>query len=155
MVDRKQKEEKISYYFAYGSNMNHEHMKSRCPKAKYQGKFELKEHELVFRGVADVQPNKNKSVFGALFLITRDCEKALDVYEGYPNFYTKDYVNDWYEDNGSLISRKIMFYTMVDKEVIYPPFGTYLNTIIDGYKHCELSTESLKEAVNFSAQRLD
>jgi len=148
-------EQEVFYYFAYGSNMNHEHMKHRCPKAKYQGKFELKGYELVFRGVADVQPNKDKSVLGGLYLITRDCEKALDVYEGYPTLYTKVIHNDWYEKDGELFSKKIMFYSMVDKDVVYPPFQGYLNTIIDGYKHCEIPTDKLKEAVDFSVQRLD
>ena len=90
MANRKQKE-KVSYYFAYGSNMNHKHMKMRCPKSEYVGKFTLQGYELVFRGVADVQPCVGKSVPGGLFKITPECETALDFYEGYPNLYTKKY----------------------------------------------------------------
>jgi|SRR5210317_1173179 gamma-glutamylcyclotransferase (GGCT)/AIG2-like uncharacterized protein YtfP len=152
MANRKQKEkDKVSYYFAYGSNMNHEHMKMRCPKSQYIEPYTLEGHELVFRGVADVQPSKDKSVTGALFKITPDCERSLDIYEGYPNLYTKKY--HWqFKDNKDI---RIMFYSMVDKQVVYPPFQGYLNTIIGGYQDCGLSTDPLKEAVNFSVQRLD
>ena len=95
MVNRKQKKkEKIKYYFAYGSNMNHEHMKIRCPKSKYIGTFELPGYKLVFRSVADVEQSNDDSVLGALFEITDECERALDRYEGYPNLYTKSYYNN-------------------------------------------------------------
>ena len=92
MANRKQKK-KIKYYFAYGSNMNHEHMKMRCPKSKYLGPFELPGYKLVFRSVADVQQSKGDSVLGALFEITDECERSLDRYEGYPNLYTKRYLH--------------------------------------------------------------
>jgi len=139
MANRKQKEKKVrSLYFAYGSNMNHEHMKFRCPKSKYVSTYTLPGYELVFRGVADVQKAEDKQVTGALFEITDDCERALDVYEGYPNLYTKKYVNRWYDDMRKFTPEKIMFYSMVDKQVVYPPFQGYLNTIIGGYKDCKL-----------------
>ena len=41
-------------YIAYGSNMNIEQMKRRCPKATPIGKGILKDYKLVFKGVADV-----------------------------------------------------------------------------------------------------
>lgn len=156
MANRKQKEkDKVSYYFAYGSNMNHEHMKMRCPKSEYIGTYILEGYELVFRGVADVQPSEDKSVTGALFKITPDCERSLDVYEGYPNLYTKKYHWQFHKDKDKFIDDRIMFYSMVDKQVVYPPFETYLNTIIGGYQDCGLSTDPLKAAVDFSIQRLD
>ena len=93
MANRKQKEKEIKYYFAYGSNMNHKHMQFRCPKAKFIGTYTLSGYELVFRSVADVQQSEDSSVTGALFEITENCERSLDIYEGYPNLYTKKYVN--------------------------------------------------------------
>jgi gamma-glutamylcyclotransferase (GGCT)/AIG2-like uncharacterized protein YtfP len=155
MANRKQKEKKVSYYFAYGSNMNHEHMKFRCPKSKYIGTHTLPEYELVFRSVADVQQSKGSSVNGALFAITEECERSLDRYEGYPNLYTKKYVNRWYDDMNKFTPQKIMFYSMVDKDLVYPPYESYLETIIKGYMDCGLPTDTLEEAVKFSAERLD
>jgi len=142
MANRKHNEE-VKLYFAYGSNMNHEHMKHRCPKAKYLRKMTLPDYELVFRSVADVQEAPGKKVEGALFEITKDCERALDRYEGYPNLYTKRVVDD------------IMFYTMVDKDRVYPPSEGYLWTIVHGYKDCKISTEDLSRAVNESIDALD
>ena len=155
MANRKQKEKEIKYYFAYGSNMNHEHMKFRCPKSKYIGTYTLPEYELVFRSVADVQQSEGSSVNGALFAITEECERSLDRYEGYPNLYTKKYVNRWHDDMNKFTPQKIMFYSMVDKDLVYPPSEGYLGTIVKGYMDCGLSTDPLEEAVKFSAKRLD
>ena len=41
-------------YIAYGSNMNMEQMKRRCPKATPIGKSMLKDYKLEFRGVANI-----------------------------------------------------------------------------------------------------
>ena len=119
MANRKQEKEKvINYYFAYGSNMNHKHMQYRCPKAKFIETYTLSGYELVFRSVADVQQSKDSSVTGALFEITEDCERSLDIYEGYPNLYTKKYVNKWHDDMNKFLPQRIMFYSMVDKHAI-------------------------------------
>lgn len=155
MANRKQKEKEITYYFAYGSNMNHDHMKMRCPRSKYVGTYTLEGYELIFRGVADVQPDPDKSVTGALFQITQDCERALDIYEGYPHLYTKKYHWQFHGSEDKYVDDKIMFYSMVDKHVVYPPNEGYLSTIVGGYQDCELSTDPLQAAVEFSAERLD
>ena len=151
MANRKQEKEKvINYYFAYGSNMNHNHMKIRCPKAKFIETYTLAGYELVFRSVADVQQAKDSSVTGALFEITEHCERSLDIYEGYPNLYTKKYVNRWHDDMNKFLPQKIMFYTMVDKHGVYPPSEGYFQTIKQGYKDCNLSTEPLMIAAKNS-----
>mgnify|MGYP001311756177 FL=1 len=151
MVNRKQKKkEKVKYYFAYGSNMNHEHMKFRCPKSKYLGTFELPGYKLVFRHVADVQQSKGDSVIGALFEITKDCESSLDRYEGYPNLYTKRYYNNWHDKLDRFVPQEIMFYSMVDKHMVYPPADSYLFTIMQGYVDCELPEAPLVAALKES-----
>ena len=150
MANRKQKKEKIKYYFAYGSNMNHEHMKMRCPKAKYQGQWTLPGHKLVFRRVADVEQSKNNKVSGALFEITQECERALDRYEGYPNLYTKKFYTIWHTEMEDVLPQTIMFYSMVDKYGEHPPSDGYLQTIVQGYVDCEISTDPLLVAVKSS-----
>ena len=77
-------------YFAYGANTNNENMKYRCPLAINLGKLILPDYRLVFRGVADIEPYAGSSVQGVLWEITEDCEKSLDVYEGYPHLYRKE-----------------------------------------------------------------
>ena len=150
MANRKQKEEKVKYYFAYGSNMNHEHMKYRCPKAKYIGQFTLPGYKLVFRSVADVEQSNDDQVTGALFKITQECERALDRYEGYPNLYTKKYYTRWHTDMEKFLPQTIMFYSMVDKYGEHPPSDGYLQTIVQGYVDCEISTDPLLVAVKSS-----
>lgn len=83
-------------YAAYGSNMNLKQMKKRCPKAEVIGKGELLGYKLTFRGkqtrVANVEQSKNDSVHIVLWAITKECEKALDRYEGYPRLHKKEVV---------------------------------------------------------------
>ena len=83
---------KDRYYFAYGSNMNLEQMKYRCPAAEVVENVRLENYRLAFRGrapgngVATVLPEKGSYVEGVLWKITEACEKSLDFYEGFPNF---------------------------------------------------------------------
>ncbi len=58
------------YYFAYGSNMNLEQMKYRCPAAEVVENIRLEDYRLAFRGrapgngVATVLPEKGSCVEG-------------------------------------------------------------------------------------------
>lgn len=75
---------KDRYYFAYGSNMNLEQMKYRCPAAEVVENVRLENYRLAFRGrapgngVATVLPEKGSYVEGVLWKITEACEKSLD-----------------------------------------------------------------------------
>ena len=72
------------YYFAYGSNMDMEQMRWRCPDAKridtavlHGWKFALDEV-----GYATVVPEAGASVPGLLWTLTDADEAELDTYEG-------------------------------------------------------------------------
>ena len=41
---------KTRYYIAYGSNLNVEQMKRRCPSARIVGTSEIQNYELLFKG---------------------------------------------------------------------------------------------------------
>lgn len=83
------------YYIAYGSNMNINQMKYRCPRAKLVSTEVLCGYKLTFRrnggGYANIEKSKSKKDFVpvAVWKITDVCEKALDRYEGFPSFYLK------------------------------------------------------------------
>ena len=81
-------------YFAYGSNINLEQMDYRCPDATVVGPVVLENYELLFRrgGFATIEPKKGERVHGLLWSITPECERSLDLYEGYPRFYDKQTV---------------------------------------------------------------
>ncbi len=121
-------------YFAFGSNLNQKQMKKRCNDSKYIGCYSLKNYKLVFRnyylggGVADIQKDKNSTVLGAIYKISKKDEKELDVYEDYPKTYIKKYFK--------LLGKKVMFYYMPKKTMHVPPSKRYLNLIIQGYKDC-------------------
>ena len=121
-------------YFAYGSNLNRKQMKKRCKDSKYVGCFTLKNYKLVFRnryyggGVADVERKKNSNVLGAIYNISKNDEKILDVYEDFPIMYIKKYFK--------IFGKKVMFYYMPKKTKPNSPAKIYLNKIIQGYKDC-------------------
>lgn len=71
-------------YFAYGSNMNHEQMRQRCPAARPVGVATLADYAFRINrhGVATVVPRIGSSVTGGLWRVTDQCLVALDRYEG-------------------------------------------------------------------------
>ena len=80
-----------SLYFAYGSNINLDQMRYRCPDATVYGQAVLDNFDLRFRGsgVATVEPKEGACVYGLLWELTDKCEASLDRYEGYPRLYIK------------------------------------------------------------------
>jgi len=81
-------------YVAYGSNLNLEQMKYRCPTAKLYGTGEIKNYELQFKGRQDsafatIAPKEGASVPAAVWEIQPRDELSLDRYEGYPSHYFK------------------------------------------------------------------
>ena len=138
---------KTKIYIAYGSNMNKEQMKKRCPNAIPIGKGILKNYKLVFRGVADVIKSTGDEVPIAVWKITEECEKALDRYEGFPHMYRKENVT--IEIEGKEIEG--MVYIM-NRGNIAPPNYYYYNVINEGYKDFKISTETLKRAYKESCQ---
>ena len=129
-------------YFAYGSNLNHFQMKRRCKDSIYIKKINLKNFKLTFRSkyrAADIEPKRNSNVPGALFEISRNDEKKLDVYEDYPILYKKYYF--------SYYGKKVMTYTMVKKTTFRFPTERYLNIVKRGYKDCNINVKYLKVAL--------
>ena len=85
------------HYFAYGSNMDKEQMKHRCPDSKLIGVAILKGYRFVYDGysclrkgaVANIVKDESEKVFGVLYEISENDERELDCCEGYPNSYDK------------------------------------------------------------------
>lgn len=76
-------------YFAYGSNLNLKQMKDRCPGSKPLIPATLKGYRLTERKYADIDPSPGSSVHGVMCHLTKEDLDNLDVYEGYPRFYTR------------------------------------------------------------------
>ena len=138
-------------YFAYGSNLNWNQMKKeRCPGSIYVRPHILKGYKLIFShrnpnnkyGHANIEKNKNFSVPGAIWKLTKTHEKTLDEYEAVnynPPYYYKKYLY--------LGGKKVLVYV----QNIYTkknPSSVYLHTIIKGYKNCNLDLNYLKRSVS-------
>ena len=129
-------------YFAYGRNLHHLQMKRRCKDSVFLKKINLKDFRLTFRSkyrAADIEPKKKSIVPGALFEISKNDEKKLDLYEDYPILYEKYYF--------TFYGKKIMTYTMIKKTPFAFPTERYLNIVKRGYKDCDLDKNYLKNAL--------
>ena len=122
----------MKYYAAYGSNLNKEQMSHRCPEAVPVCAASLPGYELTFRrGYLTVDKKEGGSVPIGIWLISDRDETALDRYEGYPKFYTKEEIvlkgNDGKE-------RTCMIYIMVPGHKKQPPTDGYFTTVYHGYR---------------------
>ena len=138
-------------YGAYGSNLNLNQMVRRCPAALPVGSVAIVGMQLAFRGVADIEHKQGGKVALGLWRITAACETALDIYEGYPTLYGKDFISVKGLQE-SLGTNKVLVYTMNSTD-IYPPASSYLQSISQGYKDFDLDTEGLYTAVKDSYAR--
>lgn len=139
------------FYFAYGANLNIENMKHRCPLAKPIVPFTLDDMDLVFRGVADIENRAGSKVHGALWDITDRCEASLDIFEGYPTLYRKDYftvklTDGLARDFGD--TADVLVYRM-NRTGYSQPSSMYYETIRQGYRDFNLDHTKLVEAKNF------
>jgi gamma-glutamylcyclotransferase (GGCT)/AIG2-like uncharacterized protein YtfP len=132
-------------YLAYGANTNRRVMATRCPNAVYLGKHALSGYKLVLKDYADAEPCEDSVLHCALWEITEECEKALDLYEDL-EYYNKQYV----DVNGL----QALIYTMsvgyIDGD--YPPLE-YLLTIAEGYRDTGIDINQLDEAVLTASSR--
>lgn len=130
-------------YIAYGSNLNLPQMGRRCPTAKVVGTSEIKNYELLFRGVATVEPKEGASVPILLWKIEALDEAALDRYEGWPHLYRKEMMD--VELEGKSVSA--MVYVMNDVRFLGMPSESYYKVIEEGYQTAGFDTAVLGHAL--------
>lgn len=143
-------------YFAYGSNINLTQMEYRCPDAIPLMPVMLHGYELTFRGggVATVIPKKDAVAPGLLWSITPECEKSLDRYEGYPNYYHKVDIAVTDPETGKIYYP--MMYEMDERyrEPSLPSFS-YLGGIAEGYRQNNMDTRPLYDALYKTERQVD
>lgn len=121
----------------------------RCPDSKLVGTGMLNNYKLLFRSnnrhnaVATVEPCIGEKVPIGIFEISERDEMHLDIYEGFPNLYTKKYMTIQSQN----IEDNAMVYVMNDGFDYGIPSQYYLNVIRQGYKDCHLDSEYLDHAV--------
>jgi gamma-glutamylcyclotransferase (GGCT)/AIG2-like uncharacterized protein YtfP len=139
---------KTKLYFAYGMNTNKEEMAYRCPTALPMGKAILPGYRFEFKSFATVVPSPKEQVEGVLWSITESDESALDILEGYPEFYDKKNVSVIHNN----LTYIAMTYIMGPKEQRYPPSLGYYSMVSEGYQSFGLSQQQLLDAKTRSNQ---
>lgn len=132
---------KTRYYLAYGSNLNIQQMKRRCPTARIIGTTEIQGYELLFKGSKSgayltIEQNPKGCVPAAVWATTAADEAALDRYEGFPTFYYKKEMElDVVSIRSGKIERlSVYVYIMHEEREIGIPSYPYLKTCLDGYR---------------------
>lgn len=151
-------------YLAYGSNLNLEQMRFRCPNAKVVGYTYLPERRLVFRGsqtgnylTLDDAPGA-RSIPCGVFEITDSDLVFLDWYEGYPRFYQRrilpvDYVWNVNTHQTMLKDVKAMIYLMRPGHPLGQPSKSYWATCMQGYSDFDFDPRYLEQALKDSARQ--
>ena len=83
------------HYFAYGSNMDINHMRRLCGwHCHILSHGVLKRHELILdtKGYPNISPKHDMDVYGILYEVDEKAVEALDGFEGYPEVYDRKMV---------------------------------------------------------------
>ena len=145
------------YYIAYGSNLNIPQMRMRCPGARIIGTSVIEDYQLLFKGsktgsYLTIEPMEGAEVPVVIWEVTETDEKALDRYEGYPNFYYKKEMTLDIKGirTGKVRRRDAFVYIMHEERELGIPSWYYVNTCLDGYRAFGLDEKYLFDAIRIS-----
>ncbi len=122
-------------YLAYGSNMNAEQMKVRCPAAQFVKTVTLNNLKFIIndKGVATLIPAQNEVIEAVLWNLTSQCEAQLDVFEGVAS--------------GEYVKEKIVMHDDTEALIYFStstthgrPYPGYAERILSGAETFNLST---------------
>jgi len=153
-------------YFAYGSNLDWERMKERCPSAEFLCKASLSDYRIDFTrksnkfncGVADIIWDENNKAYGVIYRIDEVDLGKLDKHEGYipqgdKNAYKRIEIIVFEEDNREKPITAFT-YEVVKKEFgKYKPDREYKNFIVNGAKFWNLPKEYIKFLENIEIMK--
>lgn len=145
----------MKLYVSYGSNLNMRQMSHRCPTARVYGTGKLHDWQLIYRGsksgaYATIRPMAGFCVPVTIWVIQPLDEYRLDIYEGYPNFYSKENITvemPW----GSI---EAMVYIMDLNRKPGAPSQAYVDTLREGYEDNNLDLTYLYESLAFNSCEL-
>jgi len=139
------------WYFAYGSNLDMDRLRSRIGRWQAAKKAALKDYRLSFdsRGKADILEQRGERVWGTVYKVTEAQLKILDDFEGvHSGVYKRVRVN--VECDGK--TEHAIAYVKVEKTSFHPPNDEYLNYILRGLKQHGYDEETI-EAVRAAARQ--
>lgn len=145
------------YYVAYGSNLNVRQMKMRCPTARVIGTSVIQDYRLMFKGsqtgsYLTIEPEAGAQVPVGIWEVSAADERALDIYEGYPNFYYKKELQLPIKGirTGKVRVRDAFVYIMHEERKLGTPSSTYMRTCIIGYRDFGFDCAALFDAYDYS-----
>lgn len=145
------------YYIAYGNNLNIPQMRMRCPGARIIGTSVIEDYQLLFKGsktgsYLTIEPMEGAKVPVVIWEVTETDEKALDRYEGYPNFYYKKEMTLDIKGirTGKVRRRDAFVYIMHEERELGIPSWYYVNTCLDGYRAFGFDEKYLFDAIRIS-----
>lgn len=138
-------------YIAYGSNLNMEQMMFRCPDARPYASGLINGWKLVFRGsktgsYCSIIPSKDDAVPVGIWEISEKDEQNLDIYEGYPRFYSKEYV----KLKTASGEKEAMVYIINKKARPGLPSSRYIDVCRQGYKDFNLPMDVWENAIDYN-----
>lgn len=145
------------FYLAYGSNLNVQQMRFRCPDAKVVGTAEIPDYQLLFKGsktgsYLTIEKKKGGMVPVAVWAVSPRDELALDRYEGFPNFYYKTEmklpVKGWKTDKTKTLTA--FMYIMHEERKLGIPSHAYVRTCVQGYRDFDFDLKHLRLAFDLS-----
>ena len=144
---------KKRYYLAYGSNLNRQQMKYRCPSARIIGTAEIKDYRLLFKGsntgsYLTIEPCEGMYVPVGVWKVTKEDETALDRYEGFPSFYYKKELKLDITGNrtGKVRTRNCFVYIMHEDRLVGIPSVEYMKVCLEGYHDFKFDSNILRQA---------
>lgn len=149
----------MKYYLAYGSNLHVAQMQRRCPGAIPVGTAWIEGYRLAFRGsktgaYLTIIPDRRTKVPVGVWLIDRDHELALDIYEGFPTFYRKKTLPITItRADGTQEAAEGLVYLMPPSAKKGIPSEKYVSTCAVGYRCFGLDAQYLLRAVVASRPR--
>ena len=141
----------MKLYVAYGSNLNIKQMGTRCPSATIYSKGILNNWELVYRGTplnshATIRRKAGVSIPVVVWNISKQDERYLDIYEGFPSYYFKQNVMIDIGDR----KVKAMVYIMNKSCKPGRPSDYYVYTIKQGYIDNGFDIDILNRTLKFN-----
>jgi gamma-glutamylcyclotransferase (GGCT)/AIG2-like uncharacterized protein YtfP len=144
-------------YFAFGSNLEPEQLRRRCPDHRVVGLAELRDHRLTFPrmshdwggGVASVAVAHGESVWGVVHELSEADLASLDRYEVFKgpgdqhNVYDRESMSVQLvrADDGSFPRRLRAWVYVARPANPGPPSRRYLDAIVRGARHHRLPDE--------------
>jgi len=148
-------------YFAYGSNLEPNQMRSRAPGHRVVGLAALRDYRLVFPlysndwggGVSSVQPHHGDTVWGVLFDVPEEDLRRLDSFEKFiapgdqHNIYDRQHmtVELTRPDDGSVPRRVRADLYVARPSNPSPPSRRYLDQLILGARHYRLPEDYIAQ----------